>query len=233
MDPLAPRVLRRFLATVAMEFPTEEARSKYLKDHPGADPKNHTVKKHEEGVGGDGGGSSSSGGTWKDHKTFQQVSKSRQTARSVVDSLDKTEKKLTTILGGRRLSTSDVEDVHKKEVSEHKKLVDTAGDMAGKLEAYFDKASDVEIPDRRTLDLVSAVKSSANALKKMSEAHTKIEETSFSSLESEGKTNQSEGKGSWYQPVQRHVSQIVRSGKEIQEAIERAGTLLYEIEHKT
>ena len=49
MDPLAPRVLRRFLATVSMEFPTEEARSKYLKDHPGADPKNHTAKKHEEG----------------------------------------------------------------------------------------------------------------------------------------------------------------------------------------
>jgi len=30
-----------------MEFPTEEARQKYLKEHPGADKANHTVKKSE------------------------------------------------------------------------------------------------------------------------------------------------------------------------------------------
>lgn len=33
---------------VAMEFPTEEARKEYLKEHPGADPSLHTVKKTEE-----------------------------------------------------------------------------------------------------------------------------------------------------------------------------------------
>lgn len=34
---------------VAMEFPTEEAKAEYLKDHPGADKSKHTVKKTEEG----------------------------------------------------------------------------------------------------------------------------------------------------------------------------------------
>jgi len=32
---------------LAMEFPTEEARKKYLQEHPKADPKKHTVKKEE------------------------------------------------------------------------------------------------------------------------------------------------------------------------------------------
>jgi hypothetical protein len=40
---LVNRVASRF----AMEFPTEEARAKYLKDHPGADKSKHTVKKDE------------------------------------------------------------------------------------------------------------------------------------------------------------------------------------------
>ena len=33
----------------ATEFPTQEALQKYMKDHPGADPKNHSVKKDEKG----------------------------------------------------------------------------------------------------------------------------------------------------------------------------------------
>jgi len=35
----------------AMEFPTEEAFKKYMKDHPGADPKNHSVTKPAESKG--------------------------------------------------------------------------------------------------------------------------------------------------------------------------------------
>jgi len=45
-----------------MEHATEEARKKYLQEHPKADPKNHTVggggeggKKKDEGGGGGGG----------------------------------------------------------------------------------------------------------------------------------------------------------------------------------
>lgn len=37
---------------LAMDFPTEEARKKYLQDHPNADPSNHKVKKNEGGGGG-------------------------------------------------------------------------------------------------------------------------------------------------------------------------------------
>jgi len=35
-----------------MEFPTEEARKKYLEEHPGADPKKHTVQKPKGDSGG-------------------------------------------------------------------------------------------------------------------------------------------------------------------------------------
>lgn len=41
---LVNRVASRF----AMEFPTEEAKAKYLKEHPGADKSKHTVKKEEK-----------------------------------------------------------------------------------------------------------------------------------------------------------------------------------------
>ena len=51
--------LRRHLVPIlmktAMEFDTQEALDKYLKDHPGADRSNHTVKKQEGGGGSDGG----------------------------------------------------------------------------------------------------------------------------------------------------------------------------------
>lgn len=44
---LSNRVVARFV--LATEHPSEEARKDYLKDHPGADPKNHTVKKDDGG----------------------------------------------------------------------------------------------------------------------------------------------------------------------------------------
>jgi len=43
---LARSVISRYVG--AKEFSTEEARKEYLHEHPGADPKNHTVKKQEE-----------------------------------------------------------------------------------------------------------------------------------------------------------------------------------------
>jgi hypothetical protein len=50
----------------AMEFPSDEARKKYLKDHPGADPAKHTVTKSKE----DGGE--------KDKGTDKEKGKSKQ-----------------------------------------------------------------------------------------------------------------------------------------------------------
>lgn len=38
---------RKVAARYAMEHPSDEARKDYLKDHPGADPKNHSVKKDQ------------------------------------------------------------------------------------------------------------------------------------------------------------------------------------------
>lgn len=42
-------IARNVVARVveATEFPTEEARKKYLKSHPNADPAKHTVRKHK------------------------------------------------------------------------------------------------------------------------------------------------------------------------------------------
>ena len=57
---LAHRIVARYKAAtspVAMEFDTPEAMHKYLQEHPGADPANHSVKKHDkaspEGEGGE------------------------------------------------------------------------------------------------------------------------------------------------------------------------------------
>lgn len=53
-----PQYRSAVLEILGMEHPSEEARKQYLKDHPGADPKNHTVKdKGESSSGGDSGGS--------------------------------------------------------------------------------------------------------------------------------------------------------------------------------
>lgn len=53
------------MAKVAMEFPTEEARATYLKEHPGADKSKHTVKKDEGGDKGGEGGKSTKSETFK------------------------------------------------------------------------------------------------------------------------------------------------------------------------
>lgn len=52
---LKRRVASRFAERHGMEHPSDDARKQYLKDHPNADPKNHTVKKTD---GGGSGGSS-------------------------------------------------------------------------------------------------------------------------------------------------------------------------------
>lgn len=49
MDPLI--IVGRYKG--AFEHPSEEARKKYLQEHPKADPKNHTVKQHDDHGGGD------------------------------------------------------------------------------------------------------------------------------------------------------------------------------------
>lgn len=51
-DPVRRAVLASLLK-VAMEHSSKEEMEKYLKDHPGADPNNHTVKKKEESKGGE------------------------------------------------------------------------------------------------------------------------------------------------------------------------------------
>jgi len=42
---LVDRVVRRYAARWATEFPSEEALKKYLREHPDADKSKHTVKK--------------------------------------------------------------------------------------------------------------------------------------------------------------------------------------------
>jgi len=46
---MARKVASRYL--FAMEHPTPEAMKQYLKDHPNADPANHSVKKEEKDEG--------------------------------------------------------------------------------------------------------------------------------------------------------------------------------------
>lgn len=46
-EHVASRVASRFIS--AMEHPNAKARAQYLKEHPNADPKNHTVGKGEGG----------------------------------------------------------------------------------------------------------------------------------------------------------------------------------------
>ena len=41
---------------VALQFSSPEALREYLRDHPGADPKKHTVTKRDDGSSGGGGG---------------------------------------------------------------------------------------------------------------------------------------------------------------------------------
>jgi hypothetical protein len=63
----------------AMEFPSEEALKQYLKDHPGADPKNHSVEKSD---------SSSSGGV-KESKDGFHLSLGNVDPKQLSQALDK------------------------------------------------------------------------------------------------------------------------------------------------
>lgn len=77
-DPsLRPHVLPLLAPSirVAMEHPSEEARKKYLKEHPKADPKNHTVKKPSGG--GSGGG------------TLKRAPKDRGGIQKAMEAIDK------------------------------------------------------------------------------------------------------------------------------------------------
>lgn len=49
---LKKRIASKFAERFGMEHPSDDARKQYLKDHPNADPKNHTVKKTDGGGGG-------------------------------------------------------------------------------------------------------------------------------------------------------------------------------------
>jgi hypothetical protein len=94
-DPLAPKVAERFrnhqmakrlaaklfgkVGTVAMEHSSPEEMKKYLHEHPGADPKNHTVKKPG---GGEGGGGAAKGGEMQQHVGHLAKSLKQQTEHS-------------------------------------------------------------------------------------------------------------------------------------------------------
>ncbi len=53
---MAKRLAAQLFGTVAMEHSSPEEMKKYLHEHPGADPKNHSVKKPGGGEGGAKGG---------------------------------------------------------------------------------------------------------------------------------------------------------------------------------
>jgi hypothetical protein len=79
----------RNLKRLAMEFPTEKAKKKYLKEHPKADPSNHTVeeKKDEDEakVTKQGPGGQKAQKAWRDagkaYKTFEDMNKEEQSLR--------------------------------------------------------------------------------------------------------------------------------------------------------
>lgn len=82
-------VARRFLASrvvVGVEWPTEESRKKYLKDHPKADPAKHTVKEEDESAkeepeaqqfGGYGGAEEEAEGKALDEEEKEQIKKNK------------------------------------------------------------------------------------------------------------------------------------------------------------
>lgn len=83
---LVRRVASRFVE--AMEHDSPEALKKYLKDHPNADPKNHTVKKHDEEKGGDDEGGKADVSDVKTSMTFGQMPKKEDFDRYVRNAID-------------------------------------------------------------------------------------------------------------------------------------------------
>jgi hypothetical protein len=102
MDPLAQRVARRFIAQQgakrAMEHPSEEAKKKYLKDHPLADPADHSVKKE---------GPSGGAGAQEVSKTIDHNLKGLSLSKPTFDALKKFKKDIE----GGAATHKDVKDL--------------------------------------------------------------------------------------------------------------------------
>lgn len=79
---LADRVDPGWRSRTAMEHTSPEALKEYLKEHPNADPKNHTVKKAPEKA------ETSGGEGWKSDPKVQKASKEREKAEKELKEFD-------------------------------------------------------------------------------------------------------------------------------------------------
>jgi len=100
----------------AMEFPTEEARKKYLEAHPDADASKHTVKGEGDGEGKtEGEGKKSPGGFKAKFTAF--MAKAKGATKSVVDSLKEAPEKIQKFVAdpvARKEATQKTADFVKK-----------------------------------------------------------------------------------------------------------------------
>jgi soluble cytochrome b562 len=74
-----------------MEFPSEKARKDYLREHPDADPSNHTVKKNQGG-----GGKAETGGKPPIKQMVQDTKRLSDTVTKMSDQLSKLQKSFDT-----------------------------------------------------------------------------------------------------------------------------------------
>jgi hypothetical protein len=113
---LKRRVASRFAERHGMEHPSDDARKQYLKDHPNADPSNHTVKKNDDGGGGGESKASPKGGEVhalmdKLHKAYPDLDK--DDVKALKSEIDEAEKKGD----GKKLQKlkDEVEEWHRRE----------------------------------------------------------------------------------------------------------------------
>jgi soluble cytochrome b562 len=78
---------------VTTEFPTEKARKNYLREHPDADPSNHTVKKNQ---GGAGEGKAETEGKPPIKQMVQDTKRLSDTVTKMSDQLGKLQKSFDT-----------------------------------------------------------------------------------------------------------------------------------------
>jgi hypothetical protein len=78
-------------ARSAMEFPSEKARKNYLREHPDADPSNHTVKKNQGGAGKE-----ETGGKPPIKQMVQDTKRLSDTVTKMSDQLGKLQKSFDT-----------------------------------------------------------------------------------------------------------------------------------------
>ena len=94
---LVVRVASRFLPRTAMEHSSPEELKKYLHEHPGADPKNHSVKKeHGSGSGGPAKGGDASSEAHKAKARGSETTKhfdEMKALKTKVENADPTAKK--------------------------------------------------------------------------------------------------------------------------------------------